>query len=192
MSRSAPRQMADLVGAGGEVGDLLARLDAAPHPLGGVGELAHRLGDGVGERQRQHQHHRRQHQEERAAAPSAPTAITVSMSPPCVESSSAPRIAPPARWIGTRDRNDRLVGGVDPHRRLGSAGERRGDLGHRLAVGRPFLGGAPLLRRREGLAQVAPCLSPPWRCLGARLGSAGRGRAADSVLESSSSRPSRS
>ena len=69
MSRSAPRQMADLVGARGEVGDLLARFDAAPHALGRLGEFAHRLGDGVGERQRQHQHHRRQHQEEAQQRP---------------------------------------------------------------------------------------------------------------------------
>ena len=44
------REMADLVGARGEIGDLLARLDAAPHPLGRLGELAHRLGDRAGER----------------------------------------------------------------------------------------------------------------------------------------------
>ena len=64
------REMADFVRAVGEVGNLLARLDAAPHALGRLGELAHRLGDRIGERQRKHQHHRRQDQEEPQQRPS--------------------------------------------------------------------------------------------------------------------------
>ena len=59
-----PRQMPDLVRARREIRNLLARANAAPHPFGGVGEPANRLGDGVGERQRQDQHHRGEHREE--------------------------------------------------------------------------------------------------------------------------------
>ena len=47
-------QMADLVGAVGEVGDLGASLDAVAHALGRRREPLHRPGDGVGEDHRQH------------------------------------------------------------------------------------------------------------------------------------------
>ncbi len=46
-----PRKVPDLVGAGREVGNLLARSNAAPHALGRCRKPPHRLGDGVGERQ---------------------------------------------------------------------------------------------------------------------------------------------
>ena len=57
------REMADLVRARGEIGNLLAGPDAAPDALGRVGEAAHRFGDRVGERQRQQQHHGCEHGE---------------------------------------------------------------------------------------------------------------------------------
>ena len=47
-------QMADLVGAIGEVRDLGARLHAVAHALGRRGKPLHRAGDGVGEDHRQH------------------------------------------------------------------------------------------------------------------------------------------
>ena len=47
------RQIADLVLAVGEIGDLLAALDAAPHAHGGGGQPAQRIGDGRGEQHRQ-------------------------------------------------------------------------------------------------------------------------------------------
>ena len=47
-------QMADLVAAAREVGNLDARADAPAHALGGVGEPPHRAGDGAGEQERQH------------------------------------------------------------------------------------------------------------------------------------------
>ncbi len=90
MSRRAPRQMPDLVGAVGEVGDLLARPYAAPHPLGSVGEPAHRLGDGVGKRNESTSITEARTTKKRNIAQRS-EAMTRSISPPCVESSSAPR-----------------------------------------------------------------------------------------------------
>ncbi len=46
-------QMADLVAAMAEVGDLRPRADAAANAVGGVGEAAERRGDGAGEQDRQ-------------------------------------------------------------------------------------------------------------------------------------------
>ena len=58
------RQVADLVGAAGEVGDLLARLRAPAHPLGRLRQAADRAGDGAGEEQRQDDHDHGRHQED--------------------------------------------------------------------------------------------------------------------------------
>ena len=63
------REVADLVGAGGEVGDLLPRPDAAPDPLRRGRQPPHRLGDRVGEGQRQDEHHRGEHDEEAEDGP---------------------------------------------------------------------------------------------------------------------------
>ena len=52
-------EMADLVAAAGEIGNLDAGADAAADALGAVGEPAHRSGDGARQQQRQHDHHRR-------------------------------------------------------------------------------------------------------------------------------------
>lgn len=49
-------QMPDLVAAAGKVGNLHARADAAPDPLGAVGQPPHRSGDGACQQQRQHDH----------------------------------------------------------------------------------------------------------------------------------------
>ena len=49
-------QMADLVAPVGEIRDFDARAHPPPHPLGGIGEAAHRTGDGAGEEHRQHDH----------------------------------------------------------------------------------------------------------------------------------------
>ncbi len=63
------REMADLIGPVGEVRDLLARSDASPDPFGGLGELAQRFGDRIGERKREQEHHRRGRPGKTAAAP---------------------------------------------------------------------------------------------------------------------------
>ena len=87
------RQMADLVGAVGEVRDLLARLDARAARARRLREAAHRPGDGAGEQQRQHDHHARRRPGRPAGCANRSEAMMPSMSPPWVESSSAPRTA---------------------------------------------------------------------------------------------------
>ena len=66
------RQMADLVRARGEIGNLLSGPDATPDALCRFREPAHRFGDRVGERQRQHQHHGCEHREKAQDAPAFP------------------------------------------------------------------------------------------------------------------------
>ena len=116
MSRSARDKMADLVRARGEIGNLLARPDAAPHALGGVGEPAHRLGDRVGERQRQHQHHRREHQEEAQRSPSAPSDHAVDVA---ALGRELKRAAGRHHVLDRHgDRDDRLALVVDAHQQI--------------------------------------------------------------------------
>ena len=57
-------EMPDLVRSGGEIRDLLARLDASADPLGGLGKAPHRAGDGAGEQHRQHDHDERRDEED--------------------------------------------------------------------------------------------------------------------------------
>ncbi|HEX7436802.1 MAG TPA: hypothetical protein VF308_08845, partial [Caldimonas sp.] len=50
------RQMPDLVAPAGEIRNLDAGADAPSHPLGAVGQPAHRAGDGAGQQHREHHH----------------------------------------------------------------------------------------------------------------------------------------
>ena len=61
-------------------------------PFGAVGEPAHRAGDGAGEQHREH-HHDAGRDQEHAHDRSRSASTIWSMSPPCVDSSSAPRTA---------------------------------------------------------------------------------------------------
>ena len=64
MSRSEPERWPISSGRSEKSGISWRDFDAAPHALGGLGEAAHRLGDGVGEEQRHQQHHARRDEED--------------------------------------------------------------------------------------------------------------------------------
>ena len=83
-------------------------------------------------------------------------AMTASMSPPCVESSSAPRTAR-KRWIGTRDRDDGLAARVDAHDGCRLRRQRALDLRIGLAVA-----GADVLigRRRRAVPNQLRSIGP--------------------------------
>ncbi len=94
-------------------------------------------------------------------------AMTESMSPPWVESSSAPRIV--RRSLDRHaDRDDRLARRVDANGRFGLSRQRVGDFRQRLAVGYPIVADAPLLGRREGMARFGPQPPPPRRAARSR------------------------
>ena len=92
-------QMADLVGAVGEVGDLGARLDAVAHPLGRRREPAQRAGDGAGEDHREDDGDGGGDQRHAHDAPALRRDDIVDVAGR-VESSSTPSTAR-MRWIGT-------------------------------------------------------------------------------------------
>ena len=74
-------------------------------------------------------------------------AITRSMSPPCVESCSAPRVAIMC-WIGTATETIVSPSSLIRTADFGLALQRLGDLGHRLAVDEPRVVAARRIRRR--------------------------------------------
>ena len=154
MSRSAPDRWPISSERAVKSGICWRDLDAAPHPLGRFGELAHRLGDGVGERQRQHQHHRRQHQEDAQQRPALRRDDGIDVAALGREQQ---RAANRRRALDRHaDRDDRLARGVDPNRRFRPALQRGGDFGQRLAVGHPIVGDARFLGRREGTGALRP------------------------------------
>ena len=58
-------ELADLVAPVGEIGNLLARLDAAAHRLGGIGKPPHGSGDGAREQHREQHHDGAKREEQR-------------------------------------------------------------------------------------------------------------------------------
>ena len=139
-------QMADLVGAVGEVGDLLARLDAVAHPLGGLGQAAHRPGDGAGEEEREHDRHGRGDGEDAQDGEALGGDDLVDLAGR-VESSSTPSTAL-KRWIGTATETIVSPCSLTRTRVAGEPVERGRDLGIALAVAR-----AELLVERQVLAR---------------------------------------
>ena len=147
-------QVADLVGAAGEVGDLLARLRSPAHPLGGLRQAADRAGDGAGEEQRQDDHHHGRHQEdlEQGEALGGDDGVDVAFLGR--EQQRALHRAEALDRHGHRD--DGLAPGVDAHHARLLAGEGLLHFRQGLAVG-----GADLLEHRtlgapEHLADAVP------------------------------------
>ena len=189
ISRSAPRQVPDLVGPGGEVGDLLARPYAAPHPLSGRREPPHRLGDRVGKRQREHQHDGGQDDEEAEDRPAFRGDHAIDVAPLRRKLERAARRHHVLDW--NRDRYDRFAFVVDPDGDFRLSVQRRFDLGHRHSVDEPrFSGrapkgckkvadnaGEPVEKRRAARRNRADRTAPPTPC-------------AERDRESRSSRPS--
>jgi hypothetical protein len=143
-------EMTDLVGSRREIGNLLSRLDAAPHAFGGLGELAHRFGDRSGKEHRQDEHDRREHEKEAQDRPSFRGDDGVDIAALRRQEKRAANLLPALDRHA--DRNDRLALRVDAHDRLGFAPQGVGNFGMRLCIADPgfvhakfFGGGKPAL-----------------------------------------------
>ena len=153
MSRKAPERCPISSRAGGEIRDLLARLDAAADPLGGLGEAPHRAGDGAGEQHRQHDHDERRDEEDLQQGEALGGDDLVDVAALRREQQRAAHRA--EALDRNRHRDDGLAARVLAHDGGAGAAERLAHLGQRLAVAR-----ADLLERRAILLEQAADLVP--------------------------------
>ena len=112
----------------GEIGDLLAALDAAPHPLGGRGQPAQRIGDGRGEQHRQDDHDQRRDPEDAQDAPCAPPRRSCRCRR-LASTAAARRARRAKRWTGTATETICSPARVMRTTVGGHAGQRADDLG---------------------------------------------------------------
>ena len=115
----------------------------------------------------------------------------MSMSPPCVESSRAPRIALPARWIGAA--TETIVSSAEPGPTADSV--RPASAAATSGIDLPLVAHSSAARRflagvNERLKSFHARSHHGW--FSAVVSARGARSRSDSVLESSSSRPSRS
>ncbi len=131
------RQVADLVGALGEIGDFLAGLDAHADLLGRLRQAPHRPRDGARQQERQHHHHRRGDEEHLQQAESLRGDDPVDGVALGRDQQGAADGAGAVDRHGHRDRG--LAELVAPDEAAAVAAEGRLDLAEGVAVHRPGL-----------------------------------------------------
>ena len=148
------RQMADLVGTVGEVGDLLARLHAAPHPVRRRRQPSDRPRDRTGKQHRQHDHHPRRHQED--AQDRKPLGRDDAVDVAALRRQQQRAAHGPEALDRHCHRHDGVAGGIDADDAGRRARQRPRHLGQRAAVGQATVVAQRQARPPEAALHLVP------------------------------------